>query len=103
MYALRQIVFYLGPMTANEAAVHHGRVIKSSFASRQIARLLGARPDVRVWMERPEPQMSEVQVYDIREPASNIHTVSMRRKVDRYIRDELGLTEFECRSMRVNK
>ena len=102
MYALRQIVFYLGPMTANEAAMHHGKVVKSSFASRQIAALLGARDDVQVWMDRPAPQMSEVQVYKLREPASNIQTVSMRRKVDRYIRDALGLTEFECRSMRLN-
>ena len=102
MYALRQIVFYLGPMTANEAAMHHGKVVKAGFASRQIARILGARQDVRVWMERPGPDMSEVQVYDIREPASNIATVSMRRKVDRYVRDELGLTDQEVLSMRMN-
>lgn len=102
MYALRQIVFYLGPMTANEAAMHHGKVVGYSFTSNQIARHLSVRDDCISTMTR-EYGGSQKAVYELREPAANIRIVSMRRKVDRYIRDTLGLTDQDVLSMREHR
>ena len=102
MYALRQIVHYLGPMTANEAAMHHGNVVRYSFTPNQIARHLTVRDDCTSTMTRPQGG-SEKAVYHLKEPAANIRIVDMRRKVDRYIRDTLGLTDQEVISMREHR
>ena len=91
LYALRQITYFLGPITAREIAGHMSQCVRNSLSSHQVAHHLLALPDASSIPWTPNAQNSNpIGLYTIRKPFNHdVHNST--RKVDKYISNRLGV------------
>tara|TARA_R110001592_G_scaffold210521_3_gene462110 strand:+ start:26302 stop:26616 length:315 start_codon:yes stop_codon:yes gene_type:complete len=87
LYALRQLAYFLQPITARELAIHMDRVVKHGLSSNQIANHLRRQPDVTTSIERPN-DCGVITLYGLSSPHEMDLTLG-RRKVNKYLMEML--------------